>query len=171
MINKQGIWFLTLTSLALVLSVYYITMPNELLLSNNSNIQSVDKTKEVSDNVNADITNGSILTSMRVELDEERNILLEELQGKLSDSKLTVDEKNEVYEDLRYISEISGKETLLEKKIKDEFKLDSFIKINDDTISVVIKSNNHDKGLVVNIMKSIAEEFDKKMYISVSFKE
>ena len=35
MINKQGIWFLTLTSLVLVLSVYYITMPNELLLTNN----------------------------------------------------------------------------------------------------------------------------------------
>ena len=31
MVNKQGLWFLTLTSLALVLSVYYITMPNELL--------------------------------------------------------------------------------------------------------------------------------------------
>ena len=39
MINKQGIWFLTLTSLALVLSVYYITMPNELLLTNNSSYQ------------------------------------------------------------------------------------------------------------------------------------
>ena len=35
MVNKQGLWFLTLTSLALVLSVYYITMPNELLLTNN----------------------------------------------------------------------------------------------------------------------------------------
>ena len=33
MVNKQGLWFLTLTSLALVLSVYYITMPNELLIS------------------------------------------------------------------------------------------------------------------------------------------
>ena len=33
MINKQNLWFLTLFSLILVLSVYYITMPNELLLS------------------------------------------------------------------------------------------------------------------------------------------
>ena len=30
MINKQGLWFLTLFSLILVLSVYYITMPNEI---------------------------------------------------------------------------------------------------------------------------------------------
>ena len=32
MINKQNLWFLTLFSLILVLSVYYVTMPNELLL-------------------------------------------------------------------------------------------------------------------------------------------
>ena len=31
MINKQKIWFLSLFSLILILSVYYITMPNELL--------------------------------------------------------------------------------------------------------------------------------------------
>ena len=35
-INKQGLIFLTLTSLILVLSVYYVTMPTELLLKTNS---------------------------------------------------------------------------------------------------------------------------------------
>ena len=34
MINKQNLWFLTLCSLILVLGVYYVTMPNELLLTN-----------------------------------------------------------------------------------------------------------------------------------------
>ena len=37
MINKKNLWFLTLFSLILVLSVYYITMPSELLMTNNSN--------------------------------------------------------------------------------------------------------------------------------------
>ena len=40
MVNKQGLWFLTLTSLALVLSVYYITMPNEILMNEKSSITS-----------------------------------------------------------------------------------------------------------------------------------
>ncbi|MBR3660659.1 MAG: SpoIIIAH-like family protein [Bacilli bacterium] len=170
MVNKQGLWFLTLTSLALVLSVYYITMPNELLLSNNSNY--VDKTDSVNkEEGDTDIKTSNLITSMRVDLDEERNLLINELEGKLSDSKLSVDEKNEVYEDLKYISELSSRESMLEKKIKDEFKLDSFVKIKDDTISVVINSSNHDKSLVVNIMKSLQEEFSDKMYISISFKE
>lgn len=169
MVNKQGLWFLTLTSLALVLSVYYITMPNELLITNNSNI--INKKDSSVNDDDVVIKNSSIVTSMRVELDEERNILLNQLQSKLSDDKLSVDEKNKVFEDLRYLTEISSKETMLEKKIKEEFNLESFIKISDDSISVVINSSNHDKTLVINIIKSIQEEFDEKMYISVSFKE
>ena len=171
MINKQGLWFLTLTSLALVLSVYYITMPNELLLTNNGSVGLENAVNKVNKEEKTTIKESDLITSMRVELDEERNLLLNQLQGKLSDNNLTVDEKNQVYEDLRYISEISSKESMLEKKINDEFKLKSFIKINDDTVSVVIKSENHDKSLAVNIMKSIQEEFDKKMYVSISFKE
>ncbi len=173
MVNKQGLWFLTLTSLALVLSVYYITMPNELLLTNNSNYvnkESNDKTNEVSKD-GVDIKESELITSMRVELEEERMLLIDELQEKLSDKTLTVDEKNKVYEDLRAISEISTMEETLEKKIKDEFSLNSFVKISDDIVDVVINSKTHDNTLAVNIMKSLQEEFQDKMYISVSFKE
>ena len=171
MINKQGIWFLTLTSLALVLSVYYITMPNELLLTNNSNYESTKKENNVDKVNNVDIKESDIITSMRVELDNERTTIRNELQGKLSDSKLTVDEKNEVYEDLRYLSNIASIEETLEQKLKQEFKLSGFVKIDNDIVDVVVKSSNHDKSLSVNIMKSLQEEFTEKKYISVSFKE
>ena len=100
MINKQGIWFLTLTSLALVLSVYYITMPNELLLTNNSNFKTENNTIDTVSNETVTIKDSELITSMRVELDNERTTLMNELQGKLNDKNLTVDEKNEVYEDL-----------------------------------------------------------------------
>ncbi|MCI5701546.1 MAG: SpoIIIAH-like family protein [Erysipelotrichaceae bacterium] len=171
MINKQGIWFLTLTSLALVLSVYYITMPNELLLTNNSNYESTKKENKVDKVNNVDIKESDIITSMRVELDNERTTIRNELQGKLNDSKLTVDEKNEVYEDLRYLSNIASIEETLEQKLKQEFKLSGFVKIDNDIVDVVVKSSNHDKSLAVNIMKSLQEEFTEKKYISVSFKE
>ena len=171
MINKQGIWFLTLTSLALVLSVYYITMPNELLLTNNSNYESTKKENKVDKVNNVDIKESDIITSMRVELDNERTTIRNELQGKLSDKNLTVDEKNEVYEDLRYLSNIASLEETLERKIKDEFKLNSFVKIDGDIVEVTISASNHDKTLVVNIMKSLQEEFTEKKYISISFKD
>jgi len=54
MINKKNLWFLTLFSLILVLSVYYITMPSELLVSNNSeNIDTIETNVEESNVVEA----------------------------------------------------------------------------------------------------------------------
>ena len=39
MINKKNLWFLTLFSLVLVLSIYYVSIPSELLVSSNGNIK------------------------------------------------------------------------------------------------------------------------------------
>jgi len=49
MINKQSLWFLTIFSLILVLSVYYITMPNELLVGNNGKVDVEKVNKEIED--------------------------------------------------------------------------------------------------------------------------
>lgn len=57
MINKQNLWFLTLFSLILVLSVYYITMPNDLLLTNNGAVGSKkNEQTSVSKDTNTDPT-------------------------------------------------------------------------------------------------------------------
>lgn len=57
MINKQNLWFLTLFSLILVLSVYYVTMPNDLLLTNNGAVGSKkNEQTSVSKDINTDTT-------------------------------------------------------------------------------------------------------------------
>ena len=65
--SKQNLWFLTLFSLILVLSVYYITMPNDLLISNKKD-EKVVSTK----NEKTKIEETSSLVAMRVSLEEER---------------------------------------------------------------------------------------------------
>ena len=61
MINKKNLWFLTLFSLVLVLSVYYITMPKELLLANNSQ-------ENRSDNeIKTEVTETNIIETLRTE--------------------------------------------------------------------------------------------------------
>ena len=71
MINKKSLWFLTLFSLILVLSVYYITMPNELLLTANmNNKKDTESTKKVSAETDAD-TESAELVALRVESDEK----------------------------------------------------------------------------------------------------
>ena len=42
---------------------------------------------------------------------------------------------------------------------------------NDDVVEIVVESSKHDSNLAVKIMKTAQDEFESKMYISVSFKE
>lgn len=185
MINKKSLWFLTLFSLILVLSVYYVTMPNELLLTNNSiqtgletdddndtsdNIEeSSVKDKEDESNVNINVEESSILVALRVEADEEMLKELEDLQEILTDTETSVEEKNNAFEKMKDINITRGEEETLEKKILDEFKLKAFVKINGDQIRVVVASKEHDTSLANKIMRSIQSNYTNKMYISVKF--
>ena len=92
MINKQSLWFLTLFSLILVLSVYYITMPDELLLTNNSSHTSSDVSNKT-EKAGVVIEESELLVAMRVSLEEERSILKSDLEGLLTSNEATADEK------------------------------------------------------------------------------
>lgn len=167
MINKQSIWFLTLFSLILVLSVYYITMPNELLLTNNS--KQTTKT-EKTDKTNVVVKEDEILTALRVESEEKRSAEIDELNKTLNDKEATTEDKNNAFEKLKDINSIKGKEQLIEKKIKDNFKLDAFVKVDENNqVRVVVSGKEHNVELANNIMRSVQEEFETKMYISVKF--
>ena len=157
MINKQKLWFLTLFSLILVLSVYYITMSSDILTTS-------DNTDVV-----VNIKEEDVISTLREISNEERIKEMEDLKLVLTNVNSTIDEKNNAYSKLKIIEETEGKESKLENKVKEQFKLDSFIKIDDNQVKVTIKSNKHDYELANNIIRSIQEEFKDKMYISVKF--
>ncbi|HIT38156.1 MAG TPA: SpoIIIAH-like family protein [Candidatus Onthousia faecipullorum] len=171
MINKQNLWFLTLFSLILVLSVYYITMPNDLLIASNS----TNTKEEVTDDNKTDsdeqdtISEADSLTALRVSLDEERDKEKEELKTTMTNEDATTDEKNNAYEQLKYLSVIEGEEEKLEKLIKKEYKIDSFVKVDSNTITVVAAKKKHDVTLANNIMRTIQGEYDTKKTITVKF--
>lgn len=169
MINKQKMWFLTLFSLILVLSVYYITMPSELLTTAGKvdNQKTTTKKSEAS----LSVSESDILTALRVEADEERSLLAAEYNEVLTNKDASTEEKNNAYDGLKQIDDVKAKEEELEKKLKSELKLDSFIKIDGNNISVTIKKQDHDYSLANNVMRLIQEECQSKMYISVKFQK
>ena len=166
MINKQKLWFLTLFSLILVLSVYYITMPSELLTTTSSG-SNVDKTTKQSSKV--EVSNTDSLTALQVELDEERSALAAEYNEILTNKDTSTEEKNNAYDGLKQIDEVKAKEEELEKKIKKDLELDSFIKIEGNNVSVTIKKKDHDYSLANKVMRLINEQYEEKMYVSVKF--
>ena len=53
--------------------------------------------------------------------------------------------------------------------IESSYKLKSFIKIKNNQVKVVISGSEHDTTLANNIMNTIQEKFETKMYVTVQF--
>ena len=200
MINKQNLWFLTLFSLILVLSVYYVTMPNDLLLTNNGAVGSkkneqtsvskdtnTDTTKnedtkkddmkstttkdnKTDNNTTVTIKESETLEAIRVSLNQEREAEKTKLQSLLTNSSATSEEKNNAYEKLQEINTVTSEEATLEKKLKEKYKMSVFVKIENKEITVVVDNDKHDTTLANNIMRSVQENFKEKRYITVQFK-
>lgn len=173
MINKQGLIFLTLTSLILVLSVYYVTMPNELLLTTNSSyVKNSEEKEEKKNNVKPEvvISNSATIDAMKSILQDERQKEIATLNDKLTNKELSIDEKNNIYEEIKVMNKLSTMEDDIVNKIKKEFNMDSYVKVSDDVIEIVVSNSKHDANLAVKIMTMIEKDY-KDMYISVSFKE
>ncbi len=174
MINKKSLWFLTLFSLILVLSIYYITMPSELFLNNNSEIKNDSNNKKddkSDDKVTVNVKESDLLVALRVESDSEMQNEIEDLKTVLTNEKATTDEKNTEYEKIKNINNKRSEEESLEKKIKDEFNLNSFIKIDGDQIKVTVESEEHDINMANKIMRSIQQNYQESRYISVKFQK
>lgn len=160
MINKQGLWFLTLFSIILVLSVYYIAMPNNTLATLKENTSDVET---------INIKDTDSLASLRVLDDEEIASTMNKLQSILLNDKATLEEKNNAYEKIQNINSNKGKEESIEKIITDTFKLQSFVKIDKDNIKITISKKDVDAKFANQIIRKIQEQYTNKMYITIKF--
>lgn len=164
MINKKSIWFLTLFSLILVLSVYYITMPSELLLNTNyQKNESELSSEEVS------ITEDTYLVSLRVSKEEELLKEINKLEEVLTNEEVGIQEKNEAYNKIKDLNNNKAKETELEKIIKENFNLENYVKISGSQIEIIIKSEEKNSTIANQIMRKIQENFGEEKYITVKF--
>lgn len=169
MINKKNLWFLTLFSLVLVLSIYYVSIPSELLVSSNGNIKEEVVSGGKDDTSNVSIEESDMISALKVEDNANTLESINKLKETLTNPTSSIEDKNKAFEELKTINNIASEEETLEQKIKDTYKLSAFVKVSGDQIRVVVDSKKHDMKLANSIMRTIQESYDKKMYISVKF--
>ena len=162
MINKKNIWFLTLFSLILVLSVYYITMPSELLLTN------IEPKEQSTETVISE--KATVLDALRVAADEQLLEEIDNLKTVMADEKSTVEEKNTAFDKMKKLNINKAEETSLEEKINNELKYKTFVKINDDQIKIVVDNKEHNTEIANKMMRFVQSNYDTKKYITVEFK-
>ena len=93
MINKQNLWFITLFSLIMVLSIYYLTMSNDTLSTLNVSSDNSTGTDVVISEEN------DTLVALKVADEEELLNRMEELENILLSDVATLQEKNDAYEE------------------------------------------------------------------------
>lgn len=162
MIKKQSLWFLTLFSLVLVMGVYYVTMPTDVI---------VNKQEETKVTPTVKVVENEYLTALKEEYEEERKQQKQKLEAILNSSKSTTDEKNNAYLNIKQLTITKEEEENLQKQIKKEFELDSLVKIKESIIEVVVIKEKHDIKLANEIMRFIQKQYDTKKTISIEFKK
>lgn len=163
MVNKQSLWFVTLFSLILVLGIYYVSLDDDVI-----NVLKSEGSKEKSV---LEITESDVLVSLEVEDDEEKQALMEEYQNVLLDTEATAEEKNVAYENIQNLNNTISMEEKIKAKIKEDYKLNSFIKVKDKTVSITIASNEHSAEAANQIIRTVQSMFDEFMYITVKYQK
>ena len=162
-----------LFSLIIVLSIYYVTMPSELLLNTNGNYfkdeKNVDTVNKDSSKLTINIEESSALVALRVEADEEVNLEMEELKKIILDGSKSIEEKNSAYNKMKDLNITKGEEEKIENQILNTYKLKSFVRIKDGQIRVVLEGKEHNVELANNIIRTVQSNFEEQMYISVKF--
>ena len=169
MINKKNIWFLTLFSLILVLSVYYITMPSELLL-NNTTFTERELSGGGENTTNNRMELQAVISALKAEENEAYLKQLDSLKLILMDKEKSVEEKNNAFDQMKELNIHKSEEEKIEKQLNETFSLKTFVKIKDDQIKVVVDNDEHDSSLANKIMNLVQSKCEEKMYITVQFR-
>ena len=168
MINKNGLWFLALFCLILVLGVYYITMPDEVFEKTND-VATVSKEEKETTKQNDTTEELTTIEMLKQELIDERQKEIDVLEEKISSTKTTKEEKNQAYENIKTINNNKSLESSLEEKIKNKLELESFVKKDNNEVTVIISKKDHNTELASQIMKLVEEDFDNQISVAVKF--
>lgn len=183
MLNKQTVWLLTMLSLMIVLSVYYMTSDpkgdGDLAYIDDGQTKSeetstIDSTvdgdedegnNDPDDDANVDdITNigrDELFTTIRMELQNERSMKKSRYQDIVASSTATTEEKNEALNQMDTLDQISTKESILQNSIlstSDKYE-DVLVRYAEDLVHVHVKANELSTQEANHIMKMVSDEF------------
>ncbi|MFS0672776.1 SpoIIIAH-like family protein [Ornithinibacillus sp. 179-J 7C1 HS] len=166
MLKKQTVWLLTMLSLMIVLSVYYMTAdPGDFAYINtddepNSEETAGDSTPDDSSSVAVSATGNELFAALRLEVQDERSKKKDRLEDIVASSNASPEEKNQAYEEMDAIDQVYTKETILEESIlaNAEYQ-DVLVRADGDTVHVHVQADELTNSEVVNIMQMVRDEF------------
>lgn len=183
MLKKQTVWLLTMLSLMVVLSVFYMQDSTEddfafifeedaeesggvgSLSEQENEPQSTDTNQLESDQdqdnqMSAISSNDELFTMIRMELAQSRSSRLEQLESLVATSSTSNEEKNQAYDEMKQIDQIATKELIVEETLKSENGYpDVLVRTSDDSVIVTVKTDQLSEKEANAIMQMVYDEF------------
>ena len=177
LLKKQTVWLLTMLSLVVVLSVYYITSPegqqNELAAVDDNKDDEQAETQTDSKDENGEaasttsdedtqiITNAAgdeAFETLRMQLEDKRSKQKEELTATVGSTELPVEDRSKAKEEMDQLSDIEQKEILLETLIKAMDYDDVLVRAQGDQVNITVKSDKQSKTEANKIIQTVRSE-------------
>lgn len=167
MLRKQTIWLLTMLSLVVVLSVYYVTA--EPTNQTASNISSETKSNSKSEQVEvAGDGSSQLFEELRMDLADKRSELKSSLEDIITSADATAEEKSEARDKMIALEETGQKEEMLETLIQSIGYKDVFVKADGDTVSIRVESEKLSKEQANKIIQLAEKELGASQ-VAVSY--
>ncbi|GGF08310.1 stage III sporulation protein AH [Halobacillus andaensis] len=173
MVKKQTVWLLTMLSLLIVLSVYYMTSPDngEMAFIQDDEWQDGENVEEgtTEDVVTSELSTDELFASIRLEKQNERDQKSEQLSEIVASSDYSAEEKNDAMEEMETLQETSSKESILENTIRASIPYeDVLVRAEDEVIQVTVQAEELTKSETREIMQMVSDEFGQ-MRVEVKF--
>src|SRR3954468_18165966 len=174
LLKKQTVWLLTMLSLVVVLSVYYLTSPeqkqNELAAVEEEKTAETEQMEEqtaedpIANGAEEDaqiITNAAgdeAFETLRMQLEDERSQMKEDLTKTIGSTELPVEERSEAKEQMDELNEIAQKEALLETLIKAMNYQDVLVRADGEQVNITVKAEKQSTTEANKIIQTVRSE-------------
>ncbi|MFD1736412.1 SpoIIIAH-like family protein [Bacillus salitolerans] len=197
LLKKQTVWLLTMLSLVVVLSVYYVTSPEngedyafvdeenqeaaaDEMNTDTTSEEGVESEGEVvtegatesteEDTVISSISSDELFTALRLEMEDQRSKLVSDLQDMVASSEVSPEQKSQAYDKMIEVQTVSSKERVLETLIlaeSPEYK-DVLVRADGETVQIIVKANDHSPAEANKIIQLVRGELGTKQ-VAVEF--
>jgi stage III sporulation protein AH len=186
MLKKQTVWLLTMLSLVVVLSVYYVTAPKDMndnvaFTSHEDATKQKESDKDQADvaveemetkdgKVTSSVSSDDVFTALRMQIEDERSRLRDQLNAIVASANATAQEKSEAMDKIEKLQALAEKEATLETLIKSKGGYeDVLVRAEDDQVRVTIKAKEHSKKSANEVIHMVKNEIPEANDVTVEF--
>ncbi|MCF6137855.1 SpoIIIAH-like family protein [Pseudalkalibacillus berkeleyi] len=174
LLKKQTVWLLTMLSLIIVLSVYYITSPEQ----SPTDLAKQQEGQEASKNGAQDGVEGPSVTQidsdelfmeLRMKMDEQRSKLAHQYDQVIANTSVAAEVQSEALDKLTALQELGMKESTLETLIKSMGYEDVLVNTMGKEVTIIVRVEEKLSGEEANaIMRKAKEQLGDKQ-VAVQF--